>query len=211
MSKFDLTKKYKAYYSAKTNPELVTIEPAQFLSIKGKGDPSGKDFANKIQALYSTAYAIKFSCKAKNKDFTVSKLEGQWWFDEKNFDEFSIAEAPQKIPRSEWEYRLLIRLPDFVTKEDVQNAINATVAKKQLMLASEIVLYELNEGLSVQILHVGPFDKEPQTLNRVDSFMKTNHLSKNGFHHEIYLSDFRKVPAGKLKTILREPVIEEHE
>lgn len=210
MSKLDLTKTHKTYYSSKTKPEIVNIEAAQFLSIKGKGDPSGKDFLNRIQALYSTAYAIKFSCKSRNKDFTVSKLEGQWWFDEKKFDGLSMAETPKKIPRVEWEYRLLIRLPDFVTRQDVQDAINTTVTKRQLMLANEILLYELEEGMSVQILHIGSFDNEPETLDIIDSFMKANRLLKNGLHHEIYLSDFRKVSPDKLKTILREPVIKDH-
>jgi hypothetical protein len=102
MDKLDLTKKYKSYYTAKTKPELVEIEKARFLSITGKGDPSEKAFAGKIQALYATAYTIKFMLKEKGKDFTVAKLEGLWWFDHKKYGGFSMDEAPKKIPRSEW-------------------------------------------------------------------------------------------------------------
>jgi hypothetical protein len=206
MSKLDLAVKYKNYYTAKAEPELVNIEAAQFLSITGKGNPSGKTFAEKIQALYSTAYAIKFNSKAKGQDFTVARLEGIWWFDEKKFDGLSMNEAPTKVPRSEWEYRLLIRLPHFISKEDVEAGIRKVIDKKQLFLANEIVLYIMEEGKSVQMLHIGPFDKEPETLYRINEFIKANKLSRNGLHHEIYLSDFRKVPPGKMRTILREPV-----
>src|ERR1044072_5228898 len=121
MHKLDLTKKYKAYFTAKTKPNLVTIEPAHFISITGKGDPSGEDFTNHIQALYPLAYAIKFMHKAQNNDFTVSKLEGLWRFDENKFAGKNIATATE-VPRSEWEYRLLIRMPEFVTARDLDMA-----------------------------------------------------------------------------------------
>jgi hypothetical protein len=206
MNKLDLTKKYKSYYTAKTKPELVEIEKAQFLSITGKGDPSEQAFAERIQALYATAYTIKFMLKEKGKDFTVAKLEGLWWFDEKKYGGFSISETPKKVPRSEWEYRLLLRMPDFITRELAVLAIQAVIRKKEIALASEIAWHEMAEGKTVQMLHVGAFDKEPETLELIGAFMKTNNLQKNGLHHEIYLSDFRKTAPGKLKTILREPV-----
>ena len=206
MDKIDLTKKYKAYFTAKTKPALVQIENAQFISICGKGDPSEKPFSERCEALYSTAYALKFALKANNNDFVVSKLEGLWWFDENKFAGKTIANTAVEVPRSEWEYRLLIRLPDFVTKKDLDNAIATVVSKKNLPLAGQIEYYEMAEGKSVQILHVGPFSKEPETLQIIGEFMEANKLAKNGFHHEIYLSDFRKTAPDKLKTILREPV-----
>lgn len=206
MEKLDLTKKHKAYFTAKPNPHFIEIEPARFLSITGKGDPSGKEFTERIQALYATVYAIKFHYKAEDKDFTVSKLQCQWWFDENKFGNPSMAEAPTRIPRSEWEYRQLIRLPDYVTKENVEQAKQRTVSKKQIMLADNIEFFEMTEGKCVQILHVGPFANEPETLQRMSEWMKEKNLAKNGLHHEIYLSDFRKTVPSKLKTILREPV-----
>lgn len=184
----------------------MEIEAAQFLSIQGIGDPSGADFADTIQALYSTAYAIKFACKSLNKDFVVSKLEGLWWFDEQKYKGYTMEEAPVKIPRSEWGYRLLIRMPEYITEQMVQEAIDATVEKKQLQLAGEIELYTMTEGKVVQMLHVGPFDKEPETLLQMNAFIQENNFGRNGLHHEIYLSDFRKTAPEKLKTILREPV-----
>jgi hypothetical protein len=206
MEKIDLAKKYKAYFTAETKPEIVDIEPAQFLSLTGRGDPSGKAFADKIVALYSTAYALKFAFKTKGKDFVVSKLEGLWWFDEKKYVGKTIATAPVDVPRSEWDYRLLIRLPDFVTKTDLDNARDTVVAKKNLRLATQIEFYILEEGKSVQMLHVGPFSSEPETLRQIGTFIEANKLTKNGLHHEIYLSDFRTTEPNKLKTILREPV-----
>jgi len=206
MEKLDLTKKYKTYFTAKQKPELVDIEKAPFLSIRGQGDPNGREFANRIEALYSTAYTLKFMFKGKNKDFTVSKLEGLWWFDENKYAARTMASAAVDVPRSEWEYRLMIRLPDFVQQKDVDAAIASAIAKKDQPLAVEVEYFTMAEGKSVQMLHVGPFSSEPETLRRISGFMEINRLRKNGLHHEIYLSDFRKTEPEKLKTILREPV-----
>lgn len=100
MEKIDLTKQYKAYYTAKLQPELVEVAPAQFLSITGKGDPSSTTFAEDIQALYTTAYALKFHYKSREKDFVVAKLEGLWWYDEQVYQNFSLEQAPLQVPRS---------------------------------------------------------------------------------------------------------------
>ncbi|MCD2423666.1 GyrI-like domain-containing protein [Niabella pedocola] len=206
MEKLDLTKQYRHYFTAKPEPALVTIEAAQFLSVTGKGDPSGTSFKKHIEALYSTAYTLKFACKARNKDFVVSKLEGLWWFDESRFRVQTAAEASLKVPRSEWEYRLLIRLPDFITKKEVQESQEAVLLKKQLIEVQFLELFSMEEGLCVQLLHQGPFATEPESLEKITAFMQEKNLSRNGVHHEIYLSDFNKTAPEKLKTILREPV-----
>lgn len=206
MTKLDLAKLHTAYYNAKNKPELLNIEKAQFLSISGKGDPSGQPYSDKIQALYSVAYALKFLYKALDKDFVVAKLQGLWDFDEDKYKNLSIDEAPLKVPRSEWSYRMMIRLPDFVTKEQVESAIQTVIKKKQILLATEIEFYEMKEGKVIQMLHVGAFANEPETLKQMQEFMTANNLQKNGLHHEIYLSDFNKTSPEKLKTILREPV-----
>ncbi|QEC42442.1 GyrI-like domain-containing protein [Pseudobacter ginsenosidimutans] len=206
MEKTDLTKTYKQYYTAKATPELVIIEAAQFLSITGKGDPSGPAFADSIQALYTAAYGIKFFYKDQGKDFMVAKLEGLWKFDTTIYKDVSMSDAPKLIPRSEWEYRLLIRLPGFVSKVVVAKALPEIAAKKNIPRAGEVEWFEMNEGKSVQILHVGPFSTEPESLQKIADFCKEKELQQNGLHHEIYLSDFRKTPEAKLKTILREPV-----
>lgn len=206
MSKLDLSKTCKHYYSAKNKPEIIEIESAQFLSIDGKGDPSEKAYSDKLQALYATAYTIKFMNKALDQDFVVAKLEGLWSFDEEKYKNIGISEAPKLVPRSEWNYRMMIRLPDFVTDEQVKAAIKKVVETKQITLAADIELINMHEGKCVQMMHSGPFDTEPQTLLIMKAFMDAHGFQKNGLHHEIYLSDFNKTAPEKLKTILREPV-----
>lgn len=206
MEKLDLAKTFKSYYSAKTTPEVVEIGAAAFLAIEGQGDPSAPAFAANVEALNSTAYTIKFRYKALGKDFTVAKLEGQWWYDQARYAGISMNDAPTAIPRSEWAYRLLIRLPDYVQAPDVEAATQAVASKKGIALAGAVHYYELHEGTCVQLLHVGPFDQEPVSLQRIAAFCQEKGFQQNGLHHEIYLSDFRKTAPEKLKTILREPV-----
>jgi len=200
----DLTKVYHSYYKAKQVVEQVAIEKAGYISITGKGDPSGPAFAGKIEALYSVAYTIKFICKANKHDFVVPKLEGLWWFEGSKL--ISMAAAPLLIPRSEWQYRLMLRMPEFVTADMIASAIRNASQKKQLPTITEVTPFTLPAHESIQILHVGPFEQEPDSLIKLDEFMKQHNLRHAGDHHEIYLSDFRKTPAEKLKTILREPV-----
>lgn len=206
MEKLDLAKTFKTYYSAKTVPAFIEVEPAGFLAIEGRGNPDGEDFAASIEALYSVAYAVKFMCKALERDFVVPKLEGLWWFDETKYENVTPAEAPKLVPRDAWRYKLLLRMPAFVTAEQVKQAITTVQEKKQLTKVANVHLFKMNEGKCVQMLHVGPFSTEPVTLAELMSFINANGLQKNGLHHEIYLSDFRKTPAEKLRTILREPV-----
>lgn len=206
MAKTDLTKTYKSYYTAKARAELVNVEPAHFLSIRGKGDPSSAGYASTLQVLYAVAYAVKFACKARGCDFTVAKLEGLWWFDRERFGNPSADQAPRLVPRSEWEYRMLIRMPDDVTKKDLKEAQQLVLLKKKAEGAERVEWFDMKEGACVQILHVGPFDTEPESIQKMVMFMEAEGLKQNGYHHEIYLSDFRKTPPEKLKTILREPV-----
>lgn len=207
MKKLDLSKKYKHYFSAKVQPGIAEFpEIAQYLSIKGIGDPSHVEFAEKVQALYAVSYVIKFICKGGANDFVVPKLEGLWSFDESKYSDVSIVDAPGKIPRKDWQYILLIRMPEFVKTSDIRAAKETAIKKKKIALAEYVEAYEMREGKVVQILHTGPFDKEPESLLKMDELIKKNNFRRNGLHHEIYLSDFRKTPPEKLKTILREPV-----
>ena len=196
--KLDLTKEYKTYYTAKTTPEIVEIEEGKFLTIEGKGAPGGDEFQAKVGALYSLAYGIKKLMKKEGKDFTVAKLEGLWWVDSgKQYTE---------VPREEWRWKLLIRQPDFVTEEIVEKAGEEIMKKKKLEMVNEVKFEKMREGKCVQILHIGPYSTEPESLEKMYELMKEKGLVYNGFHHEIYLSDPRKVPEEKLKTILRQPV-----
>jgi hypothetical protein len=203
--KLDLSKLYKNYYSAKTTPALMSFPDAQYISLVGKGDPNGPQFAANISAMYGTAYTVKFAYKALGNDFAVPKLECQWWYDEKLYPNLTITDAPVNIPRSDWDYRLLLRIPDFATQQMVTNAAHSVFSKKGITEAQNITYFQLTAMQAVQILHIGPFDTEHNSLVLVNNYMQQNNLLKNGLHHEIYLSDFRKTAPEKLKTILREP------
>ena len=197
-TKLDLTKKYKSYYAAKTTPEIVEIEEAQFLTIEGKGAPGSEEFQAKIKALYSLAYGVKNLCKELDKDFVVPKLEGLWWVESDK--------PPLEVPREEWCWKLLIRMPDFVTPELVEKAREIVLKKKGLELVKKVKFEKIKEGKCIQILHIGPYATEPESLEKMQKLMEKHNLIKNGPHHEIYLSDPRRIPEEKLKTILRQPV-----
>lgn len=206
MKKLDLTKEYKNYYAARKKPQIIHLEKAQYLSICGVGDPSGNLFSEHIQALYATSYAIKFISKEVGNDFVVPKLEGLWDFDNEKYGVVSMEEAPIKIPREDWKYRLMIRMPEFVTKNMIENAKEEMLRKKDIKYIDELEFFTLEEGKVIQMLHVGPFENEPESLKLIRDFALGNQLEKNGLHHEIYLSDFRRTAPDRLKTILREPV-----
>ncbi len=189
--KFNLLKEYKSDYSAKTSPEIIEVEKGKFLTIIGQGAPGTEEFQEKISALYSLAYGIK-------KDFTVGKLEGIWWVESNR--------PYNKVPRDKWKWKLLIRQPEFITSENVKKAKQEITKKKKNGLISEIKLETMKEGKCVQILHIGPYSTEFKSLEKIRKLMNEKQLVENGPHHEIYLSDPRKVSEEKLKTILRQPV-----
>jgi len=197
-TKLDLVKEYKTYYTTKTNPELVEFNEIPFLTIAGKGEPGGGEFTSKVEALYSLAYGVKNIYKKQGKDFAVPKLEGLWWV---NSDK-----PAGEVPREEWQWKLLIRLPDFVTLEVFEKTREEVFKKKRLKSTKEIKLEKIIEGRSVQVMHLGPYSIESETIKKMKDFMKKNDLVENGLHHEIYLSDPRKMAAEKMKTILRQPV-----
>jgi hypothetical protein len=207
MNKIDLTKTDKHYFTAKVTPDIVALSKAKYISIPGKGDPSAREFSENIEALYSTAYQLKFHSKNNGQDFVVSKLEGLWWFDEALFKTIPLADAPVEVPRIKWQYRLLIRVPDFINQISIDIAKHTALKKKKLTRINKIECFELNEATAVQVLHIGTFETETISLAKLDSFIKDNHLSRNGVHHEIYLSDFRTTAPDRLRTILREPVV----
>ena len=203
MSKTDLKKTYKSYYSASAKPERVDLPRAQYISLRGKGDPDGDGFKESLASLYPVAYKIKFLAKAAGMDFGVPPLEGQWWYDEEKYGHVLMENTPLDIPRNEWEYRLLIRMPDFIDAALLQQAISEIEKKKGLQRPECFVIEKCS---FVKVLHVGPFHTEPFSLEKIMGFMLTNDLKRNGHHHEIYLSDFRKTNPDRLKTILREPI-----
>jgi len=198
MAKLDLVKEYKSYYKAVKKPEIVEFDAINYLSIEGQGEPAGEVFVNKVEALYPLAYGIKKICKEQNSDFGVPKLEGLWWV-EGNMPAL-------EVPRSEWYWKLLIRMPEFVTEEMMVSVQPVVAKKKKSELIKEISFEKIMEGKCVQIMHIGPYSTEPETISSLMKFMSQNNLSINGLHHEIYLSDPRKTEPSKMKTLIRYPV-----
>jgi hypothetical protein len=199
-TKLDLAKTDKRYYTALHYPHLVTLPRLQYVAIAGKGAPESAIFAGATAALYKLAYSVKGLCKAAGNDFVVAKLEGLWWVES---DRYGL-----EVPREEWCWRLLIRMPDFITAGQVEEAKRQAIVKnKELDTAvGRVEWTEMQEGTSVQMMHVGPYSTEPETLARMHEFMEVEGFVRNGQHHEIYLSDPRRVQTAAMKTILRQPV-----
>lgn len=198
--KLDLYKLHKTDYATPKKPVLLKIKPATYLAISGQGAPGGDAFTACIGALYSMAFTIKMTRKfAGLQDYAVCKLEGQWWADGK---EANFA----KIPKAEWRWKLLIRTPEFIKEKDLAQAVAVLLKRGKPADVKRVQLEPIKEGTCVQMLHVGPYDKEGDTIALMKAFAEEQHLRFHGHHHEIYLSDPRRVPSDRLKTILRQPV-----
>ena len=197
MAKLNLTKLYKEFYTSSTEPSIVEVPEANFLTIVGRGAPGGDAYQRKLEALYSVAYRAKFKAKAAGNDYVVCKLEGLWWFDDP---------AATDVPREEWNWKLMIRQPDFVTPEMVEQARSEVQAKKKIDEALEVMFETYEEGLSAHIMHLGPYTEEEPTIARLHQFIQENGYEPRGLHHEIYLTDARKVAPEKLRTIIRQPI-----
>ncbi|WP_020620708.1 GyrI-like domain-containing protein [Paenibacillus daejeonensis] len=198
-TKLDLFKSDKPYYGATTAPQLVQLTPIPYLSITGQGAPDREPFVQAVESLYTVAYAIKNSCKKESQDFVVPKLEGLWWA---NGERHML-----DIPRDQWQWKLLIRMPDYVDARNTEDASKLAAAKKKTLEPIRRVTFEiLNEGTCVQMLHVGPYSTEPETIEQMHSYIEARRLVQAGLHHEIYLSDPRKVKPDQMKTIIRYPV-----
>ncbi|WP_462247618.1 GyrI-like domain-containing protein [Ekhidna sp.] len=200
IEKFDLKKADKNYYSAKRKPELKDLDSYYYLSLSGRCDPQADEFLEAIDKLYAVAYGIKFICKAEDMDFVVPKMEGFWWIDGGLEAQHKFAQTPP----DQWNWKIVIRMPDFVEGDHYYRGVQKVKAKNPELLKNDDVKFELiNEGLCVQGLHIGSFYEEEPTIAGIMTFIQENGLQVNGYHHEIYLSDPRKTPEEKLKTILR--------
>ena len=205
---FDFKKEYKEFYLPKEVPSIVTVPKMNFIAVRGNGDPNKEDgqYKQAIGLLYGIAYTIKMSKKSDQKidgyfDFVVPPLEGFWWQDGITGIDYDHKENFNWIS--------VIRLPDFVSRADFDWAVNkATVKKKQDFSDAKFFTYD--EGLCVQCMHTGPYDDEPKTVDMMHRFMEDEgyvlDITKKRMHHEIYLSDVRKVLPNKLKTVIRHPI-----
>jgi hypothetical protein len=197
--KLDLYKKHKAEYATPRPPQLVEIKSARYLTIAGRGEPGGEVFTAKIGCLYGVAYTMKMRKKAAGRDYVVCKLECLWGGDDPD-DDFT------RKPQQQWGWRLLIRVPDFITPRDREEAVRTLQEKGKNAGADEVELETIEEGPCVQMLHVGPYAKVGDTIAAMAAFAGEQGLALHGPHHEIYLSDPRRVPEDRLRTILRHPV-----
>lgn len=205
---FDFKKEYKELYLPKNKPEIVTVPKANYIAVRGVGNPNeeGGAYQKAISILYAVAYTLKMSYKTDYKiegfyEYVVPPLEGFWWQDEVDGIDYS--------DKSTFNWISVIRLPDFVRKEDFDWAVKTATVKKKLDCSAAEYL-TIDEGLSVQIMHTGPFDDEPATVKIMDDYLRDNgyenDFSKERLHHEIYLSDARKVSPEKWRTVIRHPV-----
>jgi hypothetical protein len=202
MDKIDFKKKFKNLYNTPSKEVVVVDVPAfNFLMIDGMGDPNtSQDYKNAVEALFAVSYALKFNVK-KGKlavDYGVMPLEGLWWADNMN----SFAEGNKDL----WKWTSMVMQPEFVTEAMFKGAVEF-VRKKKNPLALPMLRFEsLHEGLSAQILHIGPYSTEKATVEKIHKFMEENGYIFNGKHHEIYLSDPRKSAPEKMKTIVRQAI-----
>lgn len=205
--KHEWRKHEKELYLPKTEPEYIDVPEFKFLTISGQGNPNAPEFANYIQALYPFAYGIKMGLKKDAKppkgyqEYTVYPLEGIW-----DVTEQAKKASSAKLNKDELVYTLLIRQPNFVTKEYFEKVREQVLEKKadENPLLREVQFEKSTDGPSVQMMHIGAYDDEPASFARMEAFAEENGLKRlSKVHKEIYLSDFRKVPADKLKTVLR--------
>lgn len=205
---FDFKKEYKEFYMPKNHPEIVTVPAANYMAVRGAGDPNaeGGVYQQAISVLYAVAYTLKMSYKTGYKmagffEYVVPPLEGFWYQED--------VDGVDYTRKSGFHWISVIRLPDFVTEEDFAWAVKTAGEKKKLDCSSAEFL-TINEGLCVQMMHMGAFDDEPASVARMDAFLEENgyenDMGGGRLHHEIYLSDPRRTAPEKRKTVLRHPI-----
>jgi DNA-binding PadR family transcriptional regulator len=202
MDKYDIKKAHKDLYAPSAKDfTVVDVPELRYIAVDGEGDPNTSSaYANAVEALYGVAYTLKFaSRKTLGRDFVVGPLEGLW-----RADDPAVFVARRK---ETWRWTMMISQPAWVTEDMVRAAVDVVAGKKANPALGDLRPRALTEGTCVQILHVGSYDDETPTLDRLHNHYMPDHgLVFNGDHHEIYLSDARRTPPAKLKTILRQPV-----
>ena len=205
---FDFKKEFKQIYAPAKKPSIIEVPQMNYVAVRGKGDPNDEsgEYKRAIELLYGLSYTLKMSYKGGRKidgffEYVVPPLEGLWWQKDENAVDYSNKDSFSWIS--------LIRLPDFVTKEDFNWAAQEAQRKKKRDF-SGVVFFPYDEGTCVQCMHIGPYDDEPKTVEMMHQFTKENgyciDLSENRRHHEIYLSDPRKTASEKMRTVIRHPI-----
>ncbi len=201
IAKVDFKRDLDCYKAKRDTPQVVTVPDLQYLMIDGHGDPNTPAFAEATTTLYPVAYKLKFTSKETfGRDYVVMPLEGLWWAG----DMESFTDARDK---TQWDWILMIMVPDWITHDVFTQAVDQVAAKDRPARLNDLRLETLSEGLCVQALHIGSYDNEAELLRQMHhEFIPSQGLTMVGKHHEVYLSDARKVEPAKLRTILRQPV-----
>lgn len=205
---FDYKKEYKEFYLPSQKPTIVTVPPMNYIAVRGQGDPNEADgsYQQAISVLYAVAYTLKMSYKGDHKiegffEYVVPPLEGFWYQEG--------VEGVNYADKAGFHWISVIRLPDFITRADFDWAVAEATRKKKLDCA-RAEFFTVDEGLCVQIMHLGPYDDEPASVAKMDAYLQAqgyeNDLSHTRLHHEIYLSDPRKTAPEKRKTVIRHPI-----
>lgn len=205
---YDYKKECKELYMPKNGPQIINVPTVNYIAVRGKGDPNEKGgaYQQAIGILYAVAYTLKMSYKSDHKiegffEYVVPPLEGFWWQEKAKKIDYSN--------KSEFNWISVIRLPDFVAEADFAWAVK-TAAMKKKMDCSAAQFLTIEEGLCVQMMHIGPFDNEPETVAAMDRFLEENgyenDINSQRLHHEIYLTDVNKSSPEKYKTVIRHPI-----
>ena len=205
---FDYKKEYKEFYLPPQKPQIIAVPAMNFVAVHGKGDPNDPagEYKAAMELLYGIAFTIKMSYKGSHKmdgyfEYVVPPLEGFWWQD--GIDGIDYTD------KASFNWISVIRLPEFITQKDFEWAVE-TATKKKKLDCSSAELMTIDEGLCVQIMHLGSFDDEPATIALIDEYLEkngyVNDITKTRLHHEIYLSDARRVVPEKWKTVIRHPI-----
>lgn len=205
---FDYKKEYKEFYLPPKTPTIIDVPEMNYIAVRGKGDPNEPDgeYKEAIGLLYTIAFTIKMSYKGSHKidgyfSYVVPPLEGLWWQNDSTEIDYAHKEN--------FEWIAMIRLPEFVTKEEFDWAITEPTVKKKTDF-SKVFYFTYKEGLSVQCMHIGSYDEEPATIQKMNTFIKEYNyyvdISSKRLHHEIYLSDPRRTVPEKLRTVIRHPI-----
>lgn len=202
MKKIDMKKELRHLYDASPKEvAVVDVPEMNFLMADGRGNPNTSPaFKDEVEALYALSYALKFMIKKGKQavDFSVMPLEGLWWV-----DDMTVFAADKK---EEWKWTVMIMQPEYVKRTLVNEAVLQVEKKKRLPVLAKVRFDRFCEGLSAQIMHLGPYSAEGPTVERLHDFIRENHYNLRGKHHEIYLGDPRRGAPDKMKTIIRQPI-----
>ena len=206
---FDFKKEFKKFYKPSENPEIIEIPKMNFIAVRGKGNPNKREgeYQKAVEMLYGVAYTLKMSYKTQYKiegffEYVVPPLEGLWWQENTEYENYILN-------KDLFNWISLIRIPDFVKKEDVEWAVKTATQKKKKDF-SKVEFFTYDEGVCVQCMHIGSYNDESETIQKMNEFTRENgysiDLTDKRYHHEIYLSDPRKANTDKLKTVIRQPI-----